>query len=362
MLSTKGRLFSVAMAIAAMTPLARAQSLSGLIQKVTQQAQQPRASIQQPPPDQQRERDSATRQRNTPPPSADMQARIQLWAQEQSYFSSMPWPSTEVAFKSLRIGDNFNLDGPNVFSYGLESQKMYAGGEAITCSLSQDWGWFTCNIGLRRDNRDPADLASLGTAFGQNVTVSFTVVPTAPITWNALVTQKFGVGRIFSIRISTTELGSQTEFTDRAKQYFTDKFGAASKVSIQGGEGGQITSAQCASDLQRINKKPLSQLSQDDIDTKKSCEAEAMVGYAVQSNRANKVTTTKWTNSADHYEVLVESKGGVAINGTNDPTSFGVKLTIRRSFDEAADRLADIKKAWTQQRANSADSHARGDF
>lgn len=354
MLRTKGRVFAVVMAFAAMTPLANAQSWTGLLQKAIQKAQQPHASAQQQLPNQ---------QRSTPPPSPEMQARIQLWAQEQSYFSSMPWPSTDVAFKSLRIGDNFNLDGPNVFSYGLESQKMYAGSKAITCSLSQDWGWFICNIGLSRDSRDPADLAPLGTAFGQNVTVSFTVVPTAPITWDALVTQKFGVGRIFSIRISTTEeVGPQTEFADRAKQYFTDNFGAASRVSTQGGEGGQITSAQCASDLQRINKKPLSQLSPDDIDTKKSCEAEAMLGYVVQSHRANKVTTTEWTNSADHYEVLVESKGGVAINGTNDPSSFGVKLTIRRSFDETADKLADIKKAWTQQQANNADTHARVDF
>jgi hypothetical protein len=307
---------------------------------------------------------------------AKISALDRLYRTEHDIVASAPWPSAgpSIGFKTLVLGDDFDLDGSYTYSYALKDQE---GGYMLDLLRGDGIGVgqyklkpakcrltiiSAVNFECELTKGYPPENVDLNTAFGESVKVTIEVIPRTVITWDALQRRRFGVGRIEEIHIVATNPTPQ--FADRAIEHFTRLMGAAPMVVNQTQGADPVMSQDCVNAMQRIKKKPASSLTQEDHQTQTECGIQATNGLMAQKGKEETATVKYWKTADKLVTIAVAStevRSTVSIAGMTPPVSRTVEISLVHNTTDGQTR--QLKQALTDfVHELSNDPHASSDF
>lgn len=249
--------------------------------------------------------------------------------------TSFPWPTDieKLGFKSIILGDEFNLQGSFVHAYTTERDSYFQNGKPFSCQFNDPKPIAICKVTIWSGRSFPQDIADLNTAFGVPVKMNFMVLLSKVPTVADIAANKFGRGRIFSIEIRNS--ASDQAFIDRVMEFFTKKYNIQPTIVKTFKKPAEIYSAGCLESNNRIAKIPTINLSLNDKNELKRCDAEATNAIFSGKAFAGSNSTYKWQLSDKFYVVtLTSSETRISTgNGGYVMSSNNAQITIQPSAD-----------------------------
>ena len=276
----------------------------------------------------------------------------EIQAADNQIIQSIQWPSIDdtIAFKSIFIGEKFNLEGNQVHLYVHEGSwnSIPSQRTPFMCTpwyILQDYDkavyLFNCKIILLEEHHYPQAIQAMTTAFGDSVQVSFGVILNRTLPKSEVMLPKsevkngpLGHGRIFDIDLKNSD--PATGFVARAVRYFSKKFSLKPVVRISYHNPHSVYSKECARQMLTIGDKSMSTLSLNDLAELKKCNSQATL--AILSGKASSARTVTyfWEPPNKFYNVQV---GSVETNlddqgGKLIPTVGNAEIFLQLKIDK----------------------------
>jgi len=286
-------------------------------------------------------------------------------------------PEQSAGFKLWTIGDDFDLDGPLVYTYELpEHERDYSssfiGPRRTNISVPRPYECvmknppvlaFECSLNIfNGGSQDPPDLVSAQTAFDEPVRVTLQVLDMNPLTYTDLTRRSFGHGRIIQIQLLNNSPSPHS--VEKAVQYFTSKYGAPTKVTTKYDRPQEVFSKECAATVDRVQNTPDALLSEHDRTQEKSCEAQAELALLSGKGHGGATDIRTWSLANDQIRIsVVSSESHLSTSAGSLPLSKGVAIVISRN--DNANVIAKYKavmQRYTDTRKGLQSAREKSDF
>jgi hypothetical protein len=273
------------------------------------------------------------------------------------FINSLVWPAEaeKIGFKSLLIGDSFNLDDfKNVRTYVYDRDSLATKGEPFVCKFVKVVPVFDCKMVLLSNSKDYSQkLKDMNTAFGEPIKLKFNVMLSNAITQAEIDKYVFGTGLIQEITITNDQ--STRDFVLNAASYFTEKLNYQPKTKTIFKNPAEIYTKICTEIVKRVENKAVSTLSIKEQNELKKCEDEAALIVLSGKATSGKQTRYEWKSTEGKVHVVIISEESNLSIGTSTPqissnsTSIYVGLNLRNSLAAWKDGIKKIKDDYAKE-------------
>lgn len=266
--------------------------------------------------------------------------QAQVFQAAQTLSQSLQFPSGNDApkFKSIALGTEFNLADKKLFHLGTGGNFNSLPWVCEIQSVTVD-----CKLVLWKGKSWPSNLSELSSAFGDEVRLTITLIPSAMS--EHLSPSSLGLAKIIEISIVAKEPSGS--IADNAIAYFQDNFKSKPMVENKYSSPSEIYSPQCKSIVAGVQGKRPSDVTPAEQRAADQCETNATLAFMSGKTISARNRVTTWITSDGVAKVKVsDSSIARSLPGTRinlDSKDFKIVFTM---FDQPAiqDYIRTIKQ------------------
>lgn len=274
------------------------------------------------------------------------------------------WPQgvETLGFKHLTIGASFSLEQQLVHAHLGERDSIPSNNEPFLCRQIGFAPWVKCKMVLWNDPKNfPDKLQDMSSAFGESVSLEFTVLLSRALSRAELENRQFGTGRILSIEIENKR--PTPEYLTKVIGFFSGKLNAQPIASTSYKNPTEVYSKQCLESVKRLEKKPVSEQSPKDKNELNRCNAEAISAFLKGGGTSGRTVFYNWSSPDKLVDVDVSaSENRASFGGASRITSNTVTIVIQLNSTEALSSWQEAVKRTQKEFLGGKSNKSKSDF
>lgn len=268
------------------------------------------------------------------------------------FYTSITWPDKEngIGFKGINIGDVWPLDDKRLAF--IHDSPFFDPNVTPPFDCKPEIP-VQCHLQLWNSRTYPNRISDLQTAFGEKIFLDVSILPEAFSLLLKPGIDRFGSGRVIGVTIENRS--PSLSFVSDAVDFLSEKLGYSPTVRKNDREPSVQYSANCASRMAVIGKKPIAALTPDDLSVLKGCRSE-YISALIAGSAAGTTIRYEWQKPGSLVRANVIST--LTMNSQLSSALLSLEVDAGDQLSKFGLRMAEI----TNRKNADTKNKSRKDF